>query len=586
MENYAPEAKKIWITLFDYSDDDLYDGDFSYDDTEIPRILIEYKETIQKEEQTTHRVTASAAKNNEKKEITTTTTTYTTTINRSSNVTSSNQPTISQRETTRTPYLPIEEVEIGEEPENSNECNAEYLENELRSNTQNAIADLRDEQNRRFDIDNDRVLALDFLNKAHQELLGENKQDQEETKKLAIFAEEVKKEADLRRQDIDSALEKLKNEQNEVQKQIEERQKENETHKKENTQLQTKVDEKEDLTEAGLSQESKDLREDNSNLKQEFDENTQELVNANKEKEEILESFDKKIQEYNATVNKYNNLLLIAEQARKLNQDHLYEVQHLVDKVDEQNDHYDQRAQITDIELDALKDTLEALRKDLSVNDKIYSEHISEVSGIISEQNREISELNSQYSRILADNRRLETELEKYKIDQKAHEKEMDAFNSMDYENKIMKLVDDLKNAEETRKSTQDKLENAQEQYSTKLKIFSGAAQDRKREKDNTIARVDNEIQKLKGLQEEINGYQDAIDKLNNRRVSSSNKDTIGAFLEQEKEALHLKIRWASEEKDNCAKDIAEAARLAKEKENELEEQRQTIEKLKEEIYG
>jgi hypothetical protein len=38
MDTYSTEPKKIWLTLFDHLDDDLYDGDLTYSDEEMPRI--------------------------------------------------------------------------------------------------------------------------------------------------------------------------------------------------------------------------------------------------------------------------------------------------------------------------------------------------------------------------------------------------------------------------------------------------------------------------------------------------------------------------------------------------------------------
>lgn len=37
--------QKIWITLFDYIEDDEYDGDLGEDDEEKPRVQVEYKLT-------------------------------------------------------------------------------------------------------------------------------------------------------------------------------------------------------------------------------------------------------------------------------------------------------------------------------------------------------------------------------------------------------------------------------------------------------------------------------------------------------------------------------------------------------------
>lgn len=42
-QNTQFQASKIWITLFESADDDLYDGDFGEDDLERPRILLNYK---------------------------------------------------------------------------------------------------------------------------------------------------------------------------------------------------------------------------------------------------------------------------------------------------------------------------------------------------------------------------------------------------------------------------------------------------------------------------------------------------------------------------------------------------------------
>lgn len=39
------QAQKIWITLFDFIEDDEYDGDLTEDDEEQPKILLNFKVT-------------------------------------------------------------------------------------------------------------------------------------------------------------------------------------------------------------------------------------------------------------------------------------------------------------------------------------------------------------------------------------------------------------------------------------------------------------------------------------------------------------------------------------------------------------
>ena len=45
LQSPLKQAKKYWITLFDYIEDDVYDGDLTENDEERPRILIQYKLT-------------------------------------------------------------------------------------------------------------------------------------------------------------------------------------------------------------------------------------------------------------------------------------------------------------------------------------------------------------------------------------------------------------------------------------------------------------------------------------------------------------------------------------------------------------
>ncbi len=45
LQSPLKQAKKYWITLFDYIEDDVYDGDLTENDEETPRVLIQYKLT-------------------------------------------------------------------------------------------------------------------------------------------------------------------------------------------------------------------------------------------------------------------------------------------------------------------------------------------------------------------------------------------------------------------------------------------------------------------------------------------------------------------------------------------------------------
>jgi Tfp pilus assembly protein PilN len=601
LDSYSAEAKRIWITLFDHLDDDMYDGDLTYDDSEIPRILLEFKEADDKAVKTTHRVTSSATKGQYKREkvTTVTSTTKTTTNNTSSpkyfrsNITTTERtsnevssPSRYQQTTTvtRTTYEPKLQFEIGEEPQNSVGFNSAILEQELRIGSQNAIDDLKDEQASRFELEDSRVDALGTLERAHEELKGSNEQDIQETRRLTEISRQIDSEISIRKTKISTEIDILKQKNIDVEKVTKESENEKTQKTKEKNKLETIVNTPEDLNEQGFSKEAKEIRNDNSQFKTKAEKGTAILIQERDQRDELLDAHNKTVQTYNETIYKFMNLLNQAEQTRKIHGDHLHEVQHEINVLEDYNDRLDQKSQITDIDLEFLMQQVNSLRKDLSSSDKIYSQHITELSEILVEQTREIGHLNDAFNATGARNRDLEIKVEKQKLDLQAHENEMDSINAIGYNDKINKLQDDLKRCDDERRKHQDELENTHDNFSTKLQIFKTGELDRKRIRDQNMDKIADALEKLKTTQETINELLRDIDAIENKLVSDANKDTVGASLEQEKDNLNLKLRWATEERDNIYKDLQEAITLLKSKQREVSEQEQRIRELRREI--
>lgn len=600
MDNYAQEPKRIWLTLFDHLDDDLYDGDFTYDDGEIPRILLEYREASERQVKSTNRVTESAAKSSEKKEMTSTSRVTTTTYTRTTHTTSSGNHTTNVRTThttgssaspqtyqqssSRVTYEPVAQFEIGEEPRNSNGCDARHLEEELRANNQTIITDLSEEQVRRFQIEDDRADALAFLERAHEELKGENAQDIQETRKLEEIKRDVDTEIQERTTKINTEVDIIKQQLTDVDKLTKATQQEHTEKTKENTSLQETLAEPEDLMEQGFSQEARDIRNENSHLKNQFENNTADLLKERDERDKVLDDHNATVRAFNDTIYKYNGLLLETEQAKKIQQDHLHDVQHQLSQLDDSNDHLEQRIQITDIDIESLSQAVESLRKDYSTSDKVFSEHISELSEIIVDQNREIAELKNQFNTLDSRNRELQNDVEKQKLDLQDHEKEMDAINAIGYEDKIGQLQDDLRKIDETRRRNQDSLENAQEGLTAKLTIFKDEMDKRKKNREEMEKRVAYELGKLNDVQLTINDLLKSIDDINNRLVVDANKDTVDTALKNERENHKLKLRWATEEREKIRNDMQEAIALMQAKQQEVRDQEAMIRELKKQV--
>lgn len=417
------------------------------------------------------------------------TTTHVTTSH-SSNQLSSPVETKRTRITTNTTYVAKAQFEIGEEPENSSGCNAKHLEEEIRAVHQSSIAELTEEQIIRFESEDSRVNSLGLLERAHEELTGENNQEIEETRRLTEISKQIDTEISERKSRISSEIDELKQKNIELEGVYKQVEQQNDVVTKEHNQLQEVVNKSEDLNEQGFSTEAKEIRLENSELKKQIQKYTSTLMSESAERDNFLSTHSQTVKAYNDTINEFNGLLSKAEQTRKINLDHLNEIKHEFNTVEDKGEHLDQKYQISEINIESMSQSVEALRADLSTNNRVYSLHISELSEIITQQKREIGGLKDEFNGLGAKNRNMQMQIDKQRLDYESHEKEMDMINAIGYSDKVSGLQDDLKRNEEQRRSQQDDLENAQEGLSTKLEIFKGQEKERKKHRDENLDKV------------------------------------------------------------------------------------------------
>lgn len=435
LDNYQADAKQLWITLFDHLDDDMYDGDFTYDDPEVPRILLEYRAASDRPHKTSHRVTSSAAKGAHRAQPVATKTTVTTTVQRVTEVASVRTQQASRP--TRPPYVPRAIFEIGDEPTSSTGFNARNLEAEVRKHHQDVLTDLKDLQQNQFaDVDS-RVDALGFIGQAHQELKGSNDEDTATTKRLQALSQDIDKQIVAKKFQINSEVAALKDDNKKVAGLITDTENSIKAKTRDNQKLQDKLDVPEDLSEQGFSQQAKDIRRENAALKTSFGQGTATLLTARDERNRLLDGHSQTVHDYNDTIFKYYSLLLKAEQARKIHLDDLNSVEHQVARLDDDNSSLDKHGQLTDIDVDTLAHTVDALRRDLATNDRVYSEHIAELSGMVVEQDREIGLLRDECNAVGSDIGQLQTEIDRQKVTLTAHEQAMDEIKQLDYERRV-----------------------------------------------------------------------------------------------------------------------------------------------------
>jgi hypothetical protein len=196
----AGKTTQRWLTLFDHTDDDVYDGDFTYDDEEIPRILLEYGEAQDREVKSSTRITSSGVKTVKKKEIVEKVETTTKVVQQQAAPPPVRvRPQVTTTTTTyerRTEYRPMAQFEIGESPSNTNNYELQSLREELHGNLSNIIAGLRDDQQIQFEEEDQRVEVLKNLEQVHTELKGEHQQDLLEGERVEELYNNFKNERD------------------------------------------------------------------------------------------------------------------------------------------------------------------------------------------------------------------------------------------------------------------------------------------------------------------------------------------------------------------------------------------------------
>lgn len=176
-----------WVTLFDYIEDDEYDGDLGYDDEERPRAYIRYGLEGLAEAKKNKTLTKQVRKVKEERKgsskIVTTTKTTTYSISSASRY---RQQDHQDQEELNAPEPEPEMQEVVQREvapqqtyqENIEKYSVRVLEGDLRADTKELIHELQDQQSEIFQQEGYRVKTVSNLDKLHKELTGEHIQDQ------------------------------------------------------------------------------------------------------------------------------------------------------------------------------------------------------------------------------------------------------------------------------------------------------------------------------------------------------------------------------------------------------------------------
>ena len=561
--NADKRTKECWVTLFDHQDDDLYDGDFAENDSELPRIKISFtrgstatiKKTraTKKETHTTTTVTAAPT--------TTTNTSYTTVTTHNYTESTTN---VTQEDSTR--------FSVG------------TLRTELQSKLEELIDTLKTEYEDIHAENNERVATLANLETVHEELKGEHDQDLAFSNVLDALKVQISSDLGTKRVEI----EQRKTDLLAIIKELEDAARHSEGEKseaqKEKNRLTEIVETTEDLSEKGFTDQAKTLRNGNEKYRSQSDSLTVEFLSARDQRNKIIQSHSELVEKYEGTVQHFHDELRKTASSKKA---FAYERDSLLKEsnfVALEGDFFQRRTELGEFDVKSLQEALDRLTKEYADSDNEFNRYTDQIRSGFRNQDFLVNDLVKKFAARQNQLSDLHNQNERQLIRLNHFKNELDKIEQIGYETKYANLSSDLSKAEQERRAHQEELEKAQEGLTIKLSTFADDLEGRRRERDEQAQKVDQALQGLQTVQNTINELLRELETLQNKGLTDTNRDRVNGGLSAEREAIENKLQFATDEKNKIQKELQEAIDTMNEKHRRVEEQKQAIAKLVKDI--
>lgn len=597
-----------WVTLFDYLEDDEYDGDLGVDDTETPSARITYYLDSQSPSRSSKPATTSTtttrteeSKGGSKRVITNTRTTTvssystryspdkaakttTTTTAYRSDYNSGGDP---QPEVLNVRAQPISSVNeyVSQDRSDAERYSVRVLRSDLTNNTRGLVNELQDQQSHLFNEEDRRIEQLANLDKLHRELQGEHVQDQITGFNLTRKDQEITCDYDVRKAAFGEQIKALSSRIEDVELAHAQTKGVEAEAARENQRVNQELNKTYDTKASGLTPLSKDLRTENVSLRKAYTNSNNELGKESQDTNKVTKQHEDVITAYNSTIDKYNDLLLKVELARKEAEADANVVVDGISKEDGDNITLRKTLDHTTNEKSSLSASAARLKTQLGKLDKSYTVFLNSLIDINNSQNREIQSLNDAITQNGEACNQLSRELKNQSdIIDKLHE-EVDRENATAMNERLSRLIDTLVVIDSKRRCAQDSLEDGQTNWSIKLRLFLDEASRRSREtaKSKRMQEIEQKIQKIDRLTREIYDLQTEIDRLEARVYTDSNRGVVNAELKKELDGLKLKQRWAEEERNQTYNELEILLQLLRDRDIR-EAQRSEIKELLDEI--
>ena len=605
-----------WVTLFDYIEDDEYDGDLGMDDEETPRVWITYEmDTQLSKTSTTKTVTTTEESKGGSKRVFTTTRTTTSTVTKQSpeKISSIYKPEYSYASEPQPEKLKVQASKISslneQVPQDKNSAerySVSVLKGDLTSNTEELKGELRDQQRYLFNEEDRRADTLAHLESLHRELQGEHVQDQVEGFQLSRKDEEITWNYDVLKAAFGEQKEVLKSKIDEVNKAHTQTQAEKDNAAKENQRVGAEVSKPQDIKASGLTPLAKEIRADDDQLRKKIKASNTDLDHEHSDTNKLVKQHDDVITSYNNTIDKYNDLLLKVEKARidTLNETNATKLG--ISQEDGVNIELKYELSHSNYDSSSLSETAKLLKAQFKNLEDKYKAFIKMLSDQSQAYNKEIDRIKNEITSNAKNWEKLSDELrEKGKIIEQLHV-EVDKQNAVALNKRLNRLIDTLVTVDSKRREAQDLLENGQTNWSIKLRLFMDEASQRSREtaRLKRIQEIEIKINKIDRLTREIYSIRTEIDRFEKKIFTDKNRDTLNNEAKYELDGHMFKLRWAEDQRKQAFEELEYLLQLLKDRDirdsqaseitdlleelqilkRQLEESKETIRELVEEI--
>jgi chromosome segregation ATPase len=307
----------------------------------------------------------------------------------------------------------------------------------------------------------------------------------------------------------------------------------------------------ENIKKGGLTEENVGLRNNSNNLRKDFGTKGGELSRDQDENHGFIEKHNDIVNAYNATIDKYYDLLSQVEKTRVELETEANSVQTGISKENYSSVSLGRANDHTLSSTGILSDTSKQLSIQLDNLQSKYNSFIDSLNKITNDQDKEADELENKVKGISHEVNNLTHVLKEQTVAIEELHGDVDKENATNLNARLRHLIDTLVNVDVKRKAAQQNLEDGQTKWSIKLRLFLDEASRRSREtaREKRVHEIEKTINKIDNISRDIYRLQTELERAEIKLFTDANRELDEKELKNELDGIRLKLRWAEDER-------------------------------------